>query len=298
MKKAILKISEGLGNQLFMYANAYAFSKKLNYKLFIDNISAYQKLKIRSFLLNHFNININYADNNEIQNSVLKYMSYKLSKKVDILRNKKRFLIEKKNKQKITQYEDYTHKNYSDKVFIEGYFESDKYFKDYKVEINNQFQIKNINNNDLFLDPKTLLNEDSISIAVRQNRYDEKNSSYSNKLKSQQFLKKSIDHIFKVSEFFKSRLSNPNFYVFSNDTNGLKNFFDQDTFTIINHTKNKPINDFYLSTLCKHFIVGPTTFHWWSAYLSKNKNKICIKPSLETNFSSNIDIYPNEWISI
>ena len=67
MKKAILKISEGLGNQLFMYANAYAFSKKLNYKLFIDNISAYQKLKIRSFLLNHFNININYADNNEIQ---------------------------------------------------------------------------------------------------------------------------------------------------------------------------------------------------------------------------------------
>ena len=51
MKKAILKISEGLGNQLFMYANAYAFSKKLNYKLFIDNISAYQKLKIRSFYL-------------------------------------------------------------------------------------------------------------------------------------------------------------------------------------------------------------------------------------------------------
>ena len=29
-KKIIVKISEGLGNQLFMYANAYAISKNLN----------------------------------------------------------------------------------------------------------------------------------------------------------------------------------------------------------------------------------------------------------------------------
>ena len=27
-KKIVAKISEGLGNQFFMYANAYAFSKK------------------------------------------------------------------------------------------------------------------------------------------------------------------------------------------------------------------------------------------------------------------------------
>ena len=27
-KKLIVRIAEGLGNQLFMYANAYAFSKK------------------------------------------------------------------------------------------------------------------------------------------------------------------------------------------------------------------------------------------------------------------------------
>ena len=38
MKKIITRISEGLGNQLFMYANAYALSKKLEYNLYIDNI--------------------------------------------------------------------------------------------------------------------------------------------------------------------------------------------------------------------------------------------------------------------
>ena len=36
MKKTIVKISEGLGNQLFMYAHAYAFSKKMDYDLYVD----------------------------------------------------------------------------------------------------------------------------------------------------------------------------------------------------------------------------------------------------------------------
>ena len=43
--KLIVRIAEGLGNQLFMYAHAYALSKKINYKLYIDNESAYFKKK-------------------------------------------------------------------------------------------------------------------------------------------------------------------------------------------------------------------------------------------------------------
>ena len=49
-KKIIVEIAEGLGNQLFMYAHAYAFSKKLGHELFVDSNSAFKKLKIRSFL--------------------------------------------------------------------------------------------------------------------------------------------------------------------------------------------------------------------------------------------------------
>ena len=36
-KKLTIQISEGLGNQLFMYAFAYSLSKKLNYNFYIDN---------------------------------------------------------------------------------------------------------------------------------------------------------------------------------------------------------------------------------------------------------------------
>mgnify|MGYP001060046693 CR=1 FL=1 len=44
-KKLIVEIAEGLGNKMFMYANAYALAKSLNYELLIDNTSAYTRQK-------------------------------------------------------------------------------------------------------------------------------------------------------------------------------------------------------------------------------------------------------------
>ena len=63
------------------------------------------------------------------------------------------------------------------------------------------------------------------------------------------------------------------------------------------HKENKTLNDFYLLTQCKYFIVGPSTFSWWGAWLSNNENKICIRPK-SINPSNNLDFWPESWISI
>ena len=53
----IAKISEGLGNQLFMYANAYALSKKNDFELLIDPYSGYyQKKHIYNFYLDFLSL--------------------------------------------------------------------------------------------------------------------------------------------------------------------------------------------------------------------------------------------------
>ena len=36
-KNLIVKIANGFGNQMFLYAAAYAFSKKLGYNLLVDD---------------------------------------------------------------------------------------------------------------------------------------------------------------------------------------------------------------------------------------------------------------------
>jgi len=75
-------------------------------------------------------------------------------------------------------------------------------------------------------------------------------------------------------------------------------FFNEKNIFFIDNKNDKAISDFYLSSLCKNFIIGPSTFHWWSAYLSKYLNKICIRPPDNLKFSSNKDIYPDDWINL
>ena len=69
-KKIIVRIAEGLGNQMFMYANAMSLSKKFDYKLLIDDSSGYYKKKdVRNYYLNYLdnmlcNIFYNFFCNN------------------------------------------------------------------------------------------------------------------------------------------------------------------------------------------------------------------------------------------
>ncbi len=299
MKKIITRISEGLGNQLFMYANSYALSKKLNYEFYIDGISAYKKLKIRSFLLDNFNISAKNALAEDIQDNHRKYFLHKIDKKFDFFRSKKKFLIEKKDKNKKTKFYDIAKPSFADKLFVEGYFESEKYFIDFKNDILKEFTVKNIDTKSLFIDPRQILDKDSISIVIRKDRFSEKVSNLDSTDKSKFFVKRTIDYIFKSIKFFSSKIPNPKFYIFSNDPKDLVDIFSNyENCTVIDHQINKAVNDFYLSTLCKHFIVGPSTFHWWSAYASTNPKKICIRPPLDLNFSSNKDIYPTSWLNL
>ena len=57
-KKIIVRVAEGLGNQLFMYANGLALAKKNNAFLYIDNESGFfkkkNKLRSREYSLNIF----------------------------------------------------------------------------------------------------------------------------------------------------------------------------------------------------------------------------------------------------
>ena len=168
-----------------------------------------------------------------------------------------------------------------------------------KQDIINQFQLRNIDKQNLFINPDSLLNENSVSVVVRKHRFSEKNADNAGIIRSDEFVKNTIQYIKKAANYMKSQMDNPKFYIFSNDTNNLNQYFsEKDNFFLINHKVNKPINDFYLSTLCKHFIVGPSTFHWWSAYLSKNRNKICVHADDQLKFSSNKDIYPKSWRKI
>ena len=60
MKKIIVRIGNGLGNQLFTYAAAYSFAKKNNADLYVDDKSGFYKRN--KYELNNFEISSKIVD--------------------------------------------------------------------------------------------------------------------------------------------------------------------------------------------------------------------------------------------
>ena len=294
----IAKISEGLGNQLFMYANAYTISRKFDLNLCLDPYSGYYKNNIRSYMLNNFNISSKIASSEWIFSNNYRNLIKKIKIKCDFFKKKKSFLFESKDKNKFTKFSSIKLDNFNDQIYVDGNFESEKYFSDYRNDLLNEFSFKKDMSNNKYLD--IIKKHNVVSISIRQNRYSERmnNKFDQNSIsKSQDFVAKTVDYIYQAIKLISSKVNNPKFLLWSNDFTGLEQYFPTNEFLYVINPEDKILNDFYLLTQCKYFIVGPSTFSWWGAWLSNNESKICIRPK-NINPSNNIDFWPESWISI
>tara|TARA_B100001123_G_C15286866_1_gene1015929 strand:+ start:1283 stop:2191 length:909 start_codon:yes stop_codon:yes gene_type:complete len=300
-KKIIVKVAAGLGNQMFMYANALSLSNRFNYKLFIDNTSGFFQNKNKTFGreygLNIFNISANLAENTDKYDNYLSHNYKKMLKFLNKYQKKKSFLTDPKGIGKKTFYEkiDYLLTN---KVYLEGYFESEKYFFDLKSKLIEEFKIKEnfIDKNNKYIN---LLSEsNSVSIHIRRNRFVEPQyfKNRGTEPKKDMRLQDIINYINKAVSHFENKIDKPKFFIWSNDFSDLDKIFDKNKFIFVEN--NNHIIDFYLFGFAKHFIVSPSSFHWWGAWLNQNPNKICIRPSDNLNPSNNKDFWPDSWAII
>jgi hypothetical protein len=309
-KKIIVQISEGLGNQLFMYAHAYALSKTIKRDLHIDNVSAYRKNKNllrnhQKYVLHNFKIENNLINNDIIINFFFSNFLKKVLLSIDKFKIKKRFFVEFKQKiNGIKIIETRTIIDYSkllDKIYVIGNFEDPNYFKEYKSEFNKIFQLKNnYSKKNIYL-INQLKESNSISIHLRRNRFSDQTNLTDNMFytqKSDDFTNDCIDYINKSIIYFKNKINNPKFFIWSNDFNGIEKFTNKLIITDFSYIRtDDSLSDFYLFGFSKHFIVSPSSFHWWGAWLNENPEKICLRPS-KINPSNNINFWPQEWISI
>ena len=300
-KKLVVKISEGLGNQLFMYANAFALKEKYQLDLFIDQCSGYYNQKsISSFLLDNFNISSKYASSEYTFASNRRNLFKKFLLFFDKFTNQKKFIFETKNQDKSSFFSQIDLTKTKNLCFLDGNFESEKYFINYRNKLLREFTFRSINE---FRDNKylKLINtKNVVSICVRQNRYSERisNKNDTNSIeKSDFFLKIQLEYIEEAIKYIKDKIVNPIFLVWSNDFSNLDNYFSKEEYIFVINKENKILSDFYLLTQCKYFIIAPSTFSWWGAWLSNSEDKICIRPK-KLNNSNNIDFWPKDWISI
>ena len=304
----IVQISEGLGNQFFMYAHAYALSQKLNKRLLIDNTSGYYKNKNllrphQKYMLDFFQIYNDLASTNQRYDNFNRNILKKILIFTDKLRRNKKFLIEsitKSNNRKIASNYNIDTLNLKRNFYVYGHFENQSYFDHYRNDLINFFTPKK----DFIKDNNTIiskLNEtNSVSIHIRRNRFSDQNGliNINQKEKSKNFTLDILNYINRSTEFIKKKINDPKYFIWSNDFSDFDNITNKlniKNFELIKN--NDPINDFYLFKFAKHFIVGPSSYHWWGAWLNENKNKICLRPE-NLNPSNNKNFWPDNWINI
>ena len=310
MDKFIVRISNEIGNQMFMYASTFAIAKKLNRSLYIDDETAFLARKnISKYALNNFNLSTQTAVKKDKFIGIFGYIKRKILKKINPFLRKKVFYIEPKNFDKITNFDEKIFNiKLAHKTYLEGYFETEKYFKDLKEVILNEFS---------FIDAMTfkknrfyneLIKKNSVSICLRQNRFIEgknpKNCDLINL--SNEFRDEQIKYINKSIDYIKKKVDHPTFYLWSNDLDNIDmSQFKSDITKIYHNDDQKNIDkralDLFLISQCNHHITIPSSFNWWGAWLSSSKNGIICRP--DDNFFSNFqinnkDFWPNNWIKI
>jgi len=257
----ISKIQGGIGNQMFQYAYGKHLSHKYNTDLRLDiRFYDYQGTPRRKFILNKISKTI-----------VNTNMNFSLSGKIYQI------------------IDDFNYKELphilTDNYYLDGYWQSEKYFKESESLIREEFTPNAETISKLLKTP--FIDSNTTSIHVRRTDYVTSNGYHP--VQPIEYYKNAVDIIGEYDYIF----------IFSDDIEwckmnlSFKNMIFVEGFT--------DVEDLWLMSLCKNNIISNSTFSWWGAYLNRNKNKKVIAPNLwfgtQTNLST-IDIIPTDWIKI
>lgn len=161
-------------------------------------------------------------------------------------------------------------------MMLFGYFQSDKYFKNYRNDILKLFKNENIINN--IKEKYKLLLNNSISIHIRRGDY----------LKLQHYHPcPPIEYYLDSIKYIDERKDINNILVFSDDITWCKENFKDSRMIFIDNQKD--YEDLYLMSLCENNIIANSSFSWWGSYLNDNNNKIVIAPKIWFGKDANHD---------
>jgi hypothetical protein len=174
-----------------------------------------------------------------------------------------------------------------EQICFMGYFQSYKYFEDYKEQVLKEFE-------PAFANFEQGIIPNTVSLHFRLGDY----------------LKYSTHHNIITTNYIQDAISyfpeNTNFLVFSDGIDYCKQLLP-DMFPNINFAYSENTNalqDLHTMSRCEHNIMSASTFSWWAAYMNKNPNKIVITPSAQSWFGEDnkhldtSDIIPENWKQI
>jgi len=293
--KIISRIKGGLGNQLYCYSVAKRLAIANGAELVIDDVSGFERDHQfqRKYMLDYFNISSRKATKIE-RLEPFERVRRGIRKKIERLK-----IFENRNYIE-QEFDDFDSRilelNIYKDTYIDGLWQSEKYFKDIKQEIKNDLKMEAPKDKKNLSIAKKIKSCNSVAIHIRLFDQSTTNSEANVKLNYYQI---ALDKM-------ESTAEEPFYFIFSDNPKKAKNMInlplDRTEFMTHNSSEESAIWDFWLMKQCSNFIIANSTFSWWAAWLSNNEEKSVFFPRLKENKSQWCWDYdgqmPLEWQAI
>lgn len=297
----IIRMTGGLGNQMFQYA-LYLKLCSMGKEVKFDDVAEYKVPDARPIMLWVFDISYpkaSAAEINQITDGFLK-LSHKIRRK---LFGRKSLEYHEKD----CNFDEQVLKR--EPAYLTGYFQSEKYFKDIETQVRKAF----IFSDKIWegIDPDTkqrmenyleqIRGASAVALHVRRGDYLTTSEVFGG-ICTQEYYVRAIKRV--LAEVYDAV-----FFVFSNDTQWVKEWIPglckegeiegQGRFVVIEGTtEDTGYLDLLLMSRCRHYILANSSFSWWGAYLNPSDDKLVIAPSVWFNNQNCRDIYTEKMIKI
>jgi Glycosyl transferase family 11 len=289
----ITQLNGGLGNQMFQYAAGRCLAYSLKTELKLD-ISRFRQDTFRNYDLSVFSIRENIASDADL-NRVRHPLPWMIKHPIKTLKSVVRQDVTVRYVKESQYHFDPAFFNLPENVYLEGYWQSEKYFKKIEPLIRQEFR--------LHTEPKAPVQE--LAVRIREG------NAISIHIRRGDFVKNaatnathgvcSPDYYHQAVEKISRQVDDARFWIFSDDPAWVKENITvgYPSYYVSDHHFNN-YEDMYLMSCCRHHIIANSSFSWWGAYLDSNPGKIVIAPKrwFKKTDISTTDLLPESWIRI
>lgn len=296
----VSRLEGGLGNQMFQYAAARRLSEKHLTSLKLD-LTWFQTQTLRQYKLRYFNIWEHLATAQEItaligQSTFQERLAAKIGRKLGFKQLTESFyqkgvVLKEKN---FSFDSDFL--NTSFQVYMEGFWQSEKYFLDIADILRQEFTLKYPQSLVFQQISELISNNFSVSLHIRRGDY------VQNQDANLFHGTCNLDYYKCAIEYICDRISQPYFFVFSDDPVWVVENLNIN-FSMHLVSQNNSFHDYEeldLMRQCKHHIIANSSFSWWAAWLNSKADKIVVTPKrwfMSDEYDTK-DLIPDTWIRL
>jgi glycosyl transferase family 11 len=295
MTYVCMNIVGGLGNQLFMAALGVRLAHERNARLIFD-ASAYRSDHRRKYQLDDFSIDattLSAPDKERLKLLPFRALNARYRRACEIASMRKRHYVT----EKLWRFDEDILK-LDVPVYLEGYWQTERYFSDVDGLIRQQFRLRKpiAERRSEVLASIGRAGASSVSLHVRRGDYVERAQSGGVfRLCSLEWYQRAME---KIAEIVVA----PQFFVFSDDPGWARaNLPEKWPRLFVDPGEDgKDFEDLHIMSNCGHHIIANSTFSWWGAWLNPSRNKTVIAPEawFATPEIDTRDMIPSRWIRL